>query len=229
MERLKSGDPLIFGRAGEEMESLRAARIPFEVVPGITAVLGAAAAAQVPLTDRRLASQLVIATHHHAKNEATPEYNLSADSRTTFTLYMPGNDYEGVAKHIRGCGFPDEAPCLIVSKASTAQQKMCLTNVRDLALVPPLPPPAVMLFGNVTSTDCGSGAGRPRLSLSAVGSCVISFKGPSAAAQFRPEPQHFSAASRPSSTSSTFSAAPPPMGWRISETGAPDGAGSDSR
>ena len=62
--RLKSGDPLLFGRAGEEMEALRAAGIEFEVIPGVTAALGAAAAAQISLTDRRHASRVVFVTAH---------------------------------------------------------------------------------------------------------------------------------------------------------------------
>ncbi len=62
--RLKSGDPLLFGRAGEEMEALRAAGIEFEVIPGVTAALGAAASAQISLTDRRHASRVVFVTAH---------------------------------------------------------------------------------------------------------------------------------------------------------------------
>jgi uroporphyrin-III C-methyltransferase len=64
--RLKSGDPLIFGRAGEEIEALRRNHIPFEIVPGVTSALGAAAAAQIPLTHRRASSALVLVTAHRA-------------------------------------------------------------------------------------------------------------------------------------------------------------------
>src|SRR5271157_5407195 len=67
--RLKSGDPLIFGRAGEEIESLRANNIPFEIVPGVTSALGAAAAAQIPLTHRRASSALVLITAHRASQK----------------------------------------------------------------------------------------------------------------------------------------------------------------
>jgi len=149
--RLKSGDPLIFGRAGEEMEALRAAGIPFEVVPGITAVLGAAAAAQVSLTDRRVASRVIIATNHHALDEAELEHPFATSAGTTFALYMPGTDYRQIAEQMRRGGWPPRTPCLIVSKASTAQQQVCVTNLEELAVVPALPAPVVMLFGNVSS------------------------------------------------------------------------------
>src|SRR6266853_538199 len=64
--RLKSGDPLIFGRAGEEIEALRRAGIPYEIVPGVTSAFGAAATAQIPLTHRRASSALVFITAHQA-------------------------------------------------------------------------------------------------------------------------------------------------------------------
>jgi uroporphyrin-III C-methyltransferase len=67
--RLKSGDPLVFGRAGEEIHALPAAHIPFESVPEITAAFAAAASLQTPLTDRTNASKLILATAHHAANK----------------------------------------------------------------------------------------------------------------------------------------------------------------
>jgi uroporphyrin-III C-methyltransferase len=148
--RLKSGDPLIFGRAGEEMEALRASAIPFEIVPGITAALGAAAAAQVPLTDRRLASRLVIATNHYALDGIAPDCDFLTNRRTTLVLYMPGNDYAQVAEQMTLSGMSGETSCLIVSRACTSQQQLCATNLKELALVTPLPPPAVMVIGNVS-------------------------------------------------------------------------------
>jgi len=67
--RLKGGDPLLFGRAGEEMEALRRAGIPFEIVPGITAAVGAAAAAKISLTDRRVASQALFTTFSRGETD----------------------------------------------------------------------------------------------------------------------------------------------------------------
>src|ERR1700692_3198517 len=74
--RLKGGDPLIFGRAGEEIEALRRNNIPFEIVPGVTSALGAAAAAQIPLTHRRASDALVLITAHRA-SERTSESNAA--------------------------------------------------------------------------------------------------------------------------------------------------------
>ena len=78
--RLKSGDPLIFGRAGEEMEALRRANIAFEIVPGITAALGAAANAQIPLTHRQVSSALVLVTGHHAGIDGFADWLRSSTS-----------------------------------------------------------------------------------------------------------------------------------------------------
>ena len=87
--RLKSGDPLVFGRAGEEMDALRAGGILFEVVPGITAAFAAAAALRRPLTDRRSASSISFSSGHHAAGSKLPPASLSGATRV---VYMPGRD-----------------------------------------------------------------------------------------------------------------------------------------
>src|ERR1700686_1830815 len=76
--RLKGGDPLIFGRAGEEIETLRRNNIPFEIVPGVTSALGAAAVAQIPLTHRRASDALVLITAHRASGDGNQQ-NDGAD------------------------------------------------------------------------------------------------------------------------------------------------------
>ena len=101
--RLKSGDPLLFGRAGEEMEALRQAGIEFEVIPGVTAALGAAASARISLTDRRHASRVVFVTaHREGGTGLTNERHVAAD--TTYVIYMPGNRYAELACGIAGRG-----------------------------------------------------------------------------------------------------------------------------
>src|SRR5438876_12359677 len=91
--RLKGGDPLIFGRAGEEIESLRRANIPYEIVPGVTSALGAAAAAQIPLTHRRASSALVFITAHQASGSEAANWSKLAGSGATLVIYMPGQNY----------------------------------------------------------------------------------------------------------------------------------------
>ena len=89
--RLKGGDPLLFGRAAEEIQALREANIDFEIVPGISAAFGAAAAAKVSLTDRRLSSHVLFTTFSRApESNFLPGIGLTAD--TTVVVYMPGPD-----------------------------------------------------------------------------------------------------------------------------------------
>ena len=95
--RLKSGDPLVFGRAGEEMDALRAGGIFFEVIPGITAAFAAAAALHRPLTDRRSASSIRFSSGHHADGSKLPPASLSAATRV---VYMPGRDLAAIAAAI---------------------------------------------------------------------------------------------------------------------------------
>jgi len=148
--RLKGGDPLIFGRAGEEIESLRNAGVDFEIVPGITAALGAAAAAGISLTDRRAASQIVISTFSRGTESASMDWS-TITSTTTLALYMPGPDYAEVAQRLQESGLPGELPCVIVSHATGAGQQIRWTNIAQLASEPKLPAPALMIVGRVAS------------------------------------------------------------------------------
>ena len=148
--RLKGGDPLIFGRAGEEIEALRNAGIEFEVVPGITAALGAAAVAGISLTDRRAASQVVIATFSRGTGAVHMDWG-AVTSSTTLVLYMPGADYGEVAQRLRDAGLPDDLPCVIVSNATGANQRMRRTNVAALSNEEKLPAPALLIVGRVAA------------------------------------------------------------------------------
>jgi len=148
--RLKGGDPLIFGRAGEEIEALRNARVEFEIVPGITAALGAAAAAGISLTDRRAASQVVISTFSRGTEGAPMDFG-AITSTTTLVLYMPGPDYAEVAHRLREGGLPGDLPCVIVSNATGAEQQVRWTTVAQLAYEEKLPAPALMIVGRVAS------------------------------------------------------------------------------
>lgn len=152
--RLKSGDPLIFGRAGEEIASLRAASIPFEIVPGITAAFAVAAALQTPLTDRTSASKLILATAHHAagKLELTPKWTGAFPEDATLVIYMPGRHFRALADDLIASGIPPATPCVAVSKASTPNEHVHATTLGSLEDTAVGPAPVVMLIGHAIQT-----------------------------------------------------------------------------
>ena len=146
--RLKSGDPLIFGRANEEIEALRAANIPFEIVPGITAAFAVAAALQTPLTDRNSASKLILATAHHAADKSTPVvWEGAFPPESTLVLYMPGRDFPTLTATLIASGIPPETPVAAVSKASTPHEHVTLTTLAALPISNPGPAPLILLIG----------------------------------------------------------------------------------
>jgi uroporphyrin-III C-methyltransferase len=147
--RLKGGDPLIFGRAGEEIEALRAANIPYEIVPGVTSAMGAAAAAQIPLTHRRASSALVFLTAHHASESESPIWNQLAASGATIVIYMPGQNYTEIAARLKAAGLPHETPVALISRATTRHQRTHVTSVGGLNLAPQLPTPTLLVVGDV--------------------------------------------------------------------------------
>ena len=148
--RLKGGDPLLFGRAGEEIAALRQAGVACEIVPGITAGFGAAAAAGFSLTDRRVASQLLFTTIQRDTDNRSIQWG-GISSTTTLVLYMPGADYARVAEQLRDAGWPDDMPCAIVSHASAKDQEIRLTVLAKLAEEATLPAPSIMVVGRVVA------------------------------------------------------------------------------
>ena len=103
--RLKSGDPLIFGRAGEEIEALRRANIAYEIVPGVTSALGAAAAAGIPLTHRQASSTLVLTAGHRASGNSMRNGAKFAGAEWTLVVYMPGTNYAENRRQAHGVRF----------------------------------------------------------------------------------------------------------------------------
>ena len=150
--RLQGGDPLIFGRAGEEMAALREAGVDFEIVPGVTSALGAAAAAQVSLTERRVASSVLFMTGQHCHEQASADGakadDLAATLRPTVVVYMP-TDYAAISKELRAAGWDSDTPCLVVSKAGTTEESSSLTTLEELPNSPQLPSPKLLIIGAV--------------------------------------------------------------------------------
>ncbi len=147
--RLKSGDPLIFGRAGEEIEALRQAGVPHEIVPGVTSAFAAAAIAGIPLTHRHSSSALVFLTAQQAAHSDPSDWNKLAASGATLVIYMPGRNYAELTARLLACGLTGNTPCAIVSRGTTPQQQTHRTTISNLCTAPLLPSPALLLVGDV--------------------------------------------------------------------------------
>ena len=155
--RLKGGDPLIFGRAGEEIDALRRANVGYEIVPGITSALGGAASAQIPLTQRGVSSALVLITAHQASESAAADWSKLASSGATLALYMPGHNYSEVARKLKAAGLSSQTPCAIISRATTQHQRTHLTTISGLPQAPRLPAPTLLIVGEVVRSSSSLG------------------------------------------------------------------------
>lgn len=150
--RLKGGDPFIFGRGGEELETIVAAGIDFEVVPGITAASGTAAYAGIPLTHRDYAQGVSFITGH-CKLESRPmDWQAYANRNNTLVVYMGILNAEIIKQGLLDAGRSAATPVAIVSKATTSAQQTfigSLQNMDELANNPELVMPALMVIGEV--------------------------------------------------------------------------------
>jgi uroporphyrin-III C-methyltransferase len=161
--RLKSGDPLLFGRAGEEMEALRAAGIEFDVIPGVTAALGASASAKLSLTDRRHASRVVFVTaHREGGSGLIHEHDVAGD--TTYVIYMPGNRYAALSDELQAAGIGAEIPCVVISRATTKDEKVYRTTVGKLPECPSAVSPSLLVVGAVAGLALGAEISESELS-----------------------------------------------------------------
>lgn len=146
--RLKGGDPLIFGRAGEEIQALRQAGIEVEVIPGVTAALGAAAAAQIPLTQREVSSSLIVLTGHHSE-AGFKDWPAQLPAKATIVVYMPGYHYEATAQALIAAGLDAATPCAIISQVASANEQVSCTTLAALPQVQQLPAPTLLIVGEV--------------------------------------------------------------------------------
>ena len=155
--RLKGGDGAIFGRASEEMDALRDAGISFTIVPGVTAASGAAAAAGVSLTDRRLGSSLVFLTAQRCKGNPPPNWKAVAELGGTTAIYMPGGHEDDLARQLLSAGLAAETPCFVISNATRAEEEIVETTLGALPGLRKLPAPAILLIGTVPSRPASAG------------------------------------------------------------------------
>jgi siroheme synthase len=145
--RLKGGDPSIFGRAGEEIEALVEANVPFEIVPGITSAIASAAAAGISLTDRRHAASVVFITAHRGAGAEAVAWDKLVASESTLAIYMPGSGYQLLSARLCAAGLNPRTPCTIVSHASRPSRQVRYCDLTSLASLSPQPAPALLIVG----------------------------------------------------------------------------------
>jgi len=145
--RLKSGDPAVFGRLGEELDALRRAGVEFEIIPGVTAASAAAASAKITLTDRRAASALVVVTAHNCRNASLTATVEPAHS--TYALYMPGPDYSKTVQGLLESGHEPTTPCAVVSNAGRTNEEVRYLTLGELASAKRISAPAMLIVGEV--------------------------------------------------------------------------------
>lgn len=149
--RLKGGDPFIFGRGGEEIEAVRLAGVEIEIVPGITAALGAAASTQVPLTHRDVSSTLILVTGSSRQAGHVANWPNHLPSNATLVVYMPGHNLEALQQKLLASGVAPEVPCAIISGATGESEQVHITTVANLANSPHLLAPRLLVIGDVVS------------------------------------------------------------------------------
>jgi uroporphyrin-III C-methyltransferase len=133
--RLKGGDPCVFGRGGEEALALAAARIPFRIVPGITAGIGGLAYAGIPVTHRDIASAVTFVTGHE-RGGAVPEgldWAAIARGSPVIVLYMALNHLARITARLIAAGRPRDEPVAIISKATTPDQRVLVSTLEEAA------------------------------------------------------------------------------------------------
>ncbi|MBN1435994.1 MAG: uroporphyrinogen-III C-methyltransferase [Sedimentisphaerales bacterium] len=152
--RLKGGDPFVFGRGGEEALALAAANIPFEIVPGITAAIAAAAYAGIPVTHRDFASQFTLITGHQKKGSDPFSADWATLARTPGTLafYMAVKNLPNICAQLRTHGMAPDTPAAIIQSGTTPDQRTIVANITDLpdlAAQQNIQPPAMLIIGPV--------------------------------------------------------------------------------
>jgi len=143
--RLKSGDPLIFGRASEEIAALTESGVLFEIVPGVSAAFAAAAAMGCPLTSRNSASSVTFSTGHHAQSHHCAPLPQLEDA--TRVVYMPGRDLRLLAQQWLDEGLPSDFPCALVSRAAQPGQELRYTTLAALGNSAPALAPSLLIAG----------------------------------------------------------------------------------
>jgi uroporphyrin-III C-methyltransferase/precorrin-2 dehydrogenase/sirohydrochlorin ferrochelatase len=152
--RLKGGDPFIFGRGGEELQALAAAGITFSVVPGITAALGAAAYAGIPLTHREHAHSVTFVTGHAQSNGQEPDWRALGAPGATAVFYMGLARLDHIVQKLLAHGAEPTRPVGVIAQGTAPDQRVItatLATIRGIAAAANLQSPALLVVGDVVA------------------------------------------------------------------------------
>ena len=154
--RLKGGDPFIFGRGGEEAEALAAAGVPFEIVPGVTSALAAAAYAGIPLTHRAHSSAVVFLTGHEDPNkpDTAIRWEDYAKLGATLCVYMGMKNLETITRRLAAGGLGADTPAAVIQSATTGAHRQFISTLGQVALDSEhagFVAPAIVVIGDVVA------------------------------------------------------------------------------
>jgi len=154
--RLKGGDPMIFGRGGEEAEYLKKHKIRLEIIPGITSGIGSATYAGIPLTHRKFASSVVFVTGHEdfEKSKDAVRWKKLAKSTDTIVVMMGLSRIGIISKQLLSGGMDKKTPVAVIQDGTTSKQKMItgtISNIAQKIKQSKIRPPSIIIIGKVVS------------------------------------------------------------------------------
>ncbi|HKY94457.1 MAG TPA: uroporphyrinogen-III C-methyltransferase [Kiloniellales bacterium] len=152
--RLKGGDPFIFGRGGEEIFGLAEARVPFRVLPGVTAGLAALAQHNLPATMRGINHAVVLATGHGAPGEPGPDWAALARLAQPLVLYMSLHKLEEIAKALVAGGLSPDTPAAAIQSTTLPEERLAIAPLAEIAAAAAaagIEPPAIVVVGKIVA------------------------------------------------------------------------------